>query len=152
MYINNMLSTTHTLTSLPFAFLFDNPILIFISTIIWHFTADTIYHWNFDPADYASFPYLQVALDVSLGPAIALLLLGSQFFTWPILLAILGGNLPDIIHSLWHLSSERIKAKLTWLKPFINFHNQIQWETKNVFLGLIPQSLCITIALIFLAR
>lgn len=145
-----MLSTAHTLTSLPFAFIFDNPVAILGSTIIWHFISDMVLHWNIDPKDYPSFPYIRVGLDVVIGPLITLCAIRAQTFSTPVILAVFGGNLPDIIHGFWYIANEKYRRRMSGLLPFFRFHEAIQWETKRVIPGLIPQGLAIIASLVFI--
>lgn len=136
-----MLSTTHTLISLPLGVYLANPLLAFTAAFLLHFLADMILHWNIYPDDYPRFPFGLVTLDVGGGLILAYLLLGTQTVTAPILAAILGGNLPDILHSLWFLARGDRQSRRwpRFVSKFFHFHHKIQRETRHLVPGLIPQ-------------
>ena len=144
-----MLSIAHTLISLPFAFLFQNPILLFLAAATMHLFADTLLHWNIYPYKFRRYPFELVALDVGGGIAIAWLLLGSQFFTLPVLVAIAGGNAPDIFHAFWEFLSPRQKNKVPrWLKKAFHTHDSLQLETTKVGKGLVSQAISVALAIL----
>lgn len=142
-----MLSLVHTLISLPFGVYFKNPLLILLSTFIFHLLADTLLHWNVYPEQFKKWFYPLAALDVISGIILAWFVMGDKFFTTPILLAILGGNLPDILQGLWDLTPTRLKQKLSYFKPAFHFHDRLQLETKSVSRGIIWQIALIALAL-----
>lgn len=142
-----MLSLAHTVISLPFGFLPLPPWLIFLMALAFHFVLDGLLHWNIYPPQYNRFPFLLVALDIILGLLAAFLLLGSQFFSLSILSAILGGNLPDILQSLWTFAGQPTKGWWRYVYPFFHLHDRIQWETTNIPLGLVSQIIMITIVI-----
>lgn len=143
-----MLSLTHTLISLPFAFLFENPFVIFAGAFIFHLFADTLLHWNIYPEVFKRWFYPLAALDVSLGLVLAWLLTGNTFFTWPILLAIFAGNVPDIMQGLWDLAGPSWQKHLSFAKPFFDFHDRLQLETKDPVRGLVWQAALIACVLL----
>ncbi|MBI4022227.1 MAG: hypothetical protein HY372_02625 [Candidatus Andersenbacteria bacterium] len=136
-----MLSATHTIISLPLGILFENPLLAAASALLAHFAADRLLHWNIYPQDYARFPYGLVAVDVFGGLAAAALLLGDSILSPPVLAAVLGGNLPDILHALWIISGGERRPE-RWPAAFQSlfaFHHRIQRETRQVAKGLLWQ-------------
>lgn len=147
-----MLSLTHTIVSLPFGVYLQNPALIFAAAFLFHLLTDSLLHWNIYPRLYPRFPYRLVALDVIGGLGIAWLLLGDQVITPKVMAAIAGGNAPDVLHSLYWLTSPNkpLARPLAWLKPFFSFHHKIQRETDNIILGLASQIalIALTITLI----
>lgn len=148
-----MLSFSHTLISLPFGLYLKNPLLIFLAAFLFHFFCDSLLHWNIFPFRFKSYPYHLVFLDVTSGLLAAWLLLPDQFLTLPVLAAIWGGNLPDILHGLWDLLGI-IKRRhyLNFLRPFFIFHHRLQHETTSVPHGLISQIILIAIALTLIIR
>jgi len=144
-----MLSTIHTIISLPFGIYFTNPILIFVSAVVFHLFADSILHWNIYPDEMKRFPFGQVALDVIGGLVIAFAVLGNTTFSLPILVAIAGGNFPDVLHTLWSLLSDSTRHKAPrWIQAVFSFHDALQLETRNVAHGLAPQILLAVVALL----
>lgn len=144
-----MLSAAHTLISLPLAVHLQNPLIIFVLAFLLHFILDAILHWNIYPPKYSSYPYTPIITDVFGGAFLAWLLVGNNIFTLPFLAAILGNNLPDILHSLWDISSSKYKA--VWPRVVLrlfSFHDKIQVETKSPLLGLLPQIILIFFALV----
>lgn len=135
-----MLSLSHTLISLPLALLFDNIVIIFLAALIWHIFCDTLLHWNIYPPAWRRYPAGWVALDIISGLAIAWLLLRGQLFSPPVLAAIAGGNMPDIIHGLWNMLPPRSKKTAPrFIRAAFSFHDKSQFETNNIPLGLISQ-------------
>lgn len=133
----DVLSLTHTLISLPFAFYLENPLLIFLAAFVMHLLADTFLHWNIYPYRFKRYPYELVALDVAGGVVLAWLLTGEQLFTLPVLLAIAGGNAPDILHGVWEVAGKNIQDRyFNWAKPLFRFHDHLQLETTSVPRGL----------------
>lgn len=147
-----MLSLTHTLISLPLAYYLDNPLLIFIAAIAGHFLCDTLLHWNLFPDQIPKkFFFPLVAADVGGGLLVAYFLTGNDFFTLPVLLAILGGNLPDIIHQLYELLPAAVKHRwLHWAAPAFVWHDRLQLETHNIGQGLITQATLVFLAIVLL--
>lgn len=147
-----MLSFTHTITSLPFAILMDNPWLIFVNTFLFHALADTLLHWNIYPWKFKRYPVLLVGLDITGGLAIAWYLMGQQIFSWPVLAAIAGGNAADVIHGLWELTPPSKQRKLfPSMHPFFVWHDGLQLETHHVVQGLLWQIVLIAISLVFIS-
>ena len=142
-----MLSAAHTITSLPFAVYLQNPFLIFVAAFLFHLLTDSILHWNIDPKR-RSYPYKLVAIDVSVGIILALLISINRLPLWPTIFAIAGGNAPDIFHTLYDLfCPARYVKYLNWLKPFFDFHYRIQRETNNIPRGLVFQIFLVALAL-----
>lgn len=143
-----MLSFTHTLISLPFAYYFDSPLLIFIAAFVFHLVADTFLHWNLFPEQSKQFFYPLVAVEITLGLVIATLLVGRDIATLPVMAAIAGGNAPDIIHQLWFLLSVPQRRKyFSWAQPAFDFHDNLQHETAHVARGLVSQVIFIALAI-----
>lgn len=136
-----MLSAAHTIISLPLGLLFDNPLLAFVSALLAHFAADSLLHWNIYPQDHPRFPYGIIALDVCSGLTAAALLLGGSLASPAMLAAIAGGNLPDILHTLWMICGGERRPE-RWpraIQSFFAFHHRIQRETPHVAKGLVWQ-------------
>jgi hypothetical protein len=148
-----MLSLSHTLISLPFAFYFKNPILIFTAAFVFHFFCDTLLHWNIYPDNFKKYPAALVAADIIGGLLITYFLIGNQLFTIPVLAAIAGGNAPDVMEGLWSFTPKKIKDNyFTWAKPFFSWHNKLQWETDNFWQGIISQAILISLAIFLILR
>ena len=146
-----MLAISHTIISLPFGIYMENPLLIFLAAFVFHFFADTFLHWNIYPDDYPRFPFGLVTLDVGGGIIAAWLLTSNGLFSLPVLMAIIGGNMPDIIHMIWTLVGKRVETEpLTWKSAFFHFHERIQQETPAVVRGIIPQIIMIVIAVLLI--
>lgn len=130
----------------------ENPVLIFIAAIIFHFFADTLLHWNIYPWKYKKYPFHYVALDVFGGAIAAYIIMGqASFFTIPVWAAIIGGNMPDVLHGLWEFTHNQHKEKyLSKFKKFFVWHDHLQLETLNITHGLIAQAILITVSLILL--
>lgn len=136
-----MLSITHTLVSIVFGLHLEHPIAIFCAAFLMHFFLDTIPHWNLYPEVWGK-KFLPLAfLDVFAGLGVGWLITGSNFFTFPVLLAIFAGNLPDILHVLWEIGRKHgIKlTKNRYVLPFFHTHDKLQFETVTPFYGLIGQ-------------
>lgn len=146
-----MLSLTHTLISLPFGVYLNNPLAIFAAAFVFHLLADTLLHWNIYPEQTGRFFYPLAALDVVGGLIVAWLVMGNQFVSAPILLAILAGNLPDILQGLWDLTGPKMQRALRWLKPAFDFHDRLQLETISMLKGVVWQAILIVIA-VFIVR
>lgn len=135
-----MLSLSHTLISLPLGVYLTNPLQIFIAAFALHVLCDMVLHWNIYPHHYPTFPYKRVALDVVAGPLIAYFFLGQTLFSIPLWVAIAGGNMPDILHSLYFILKQRHRQSLVrWLNPFFYWHDRLQVETIDLVGGLTPQ-------------
>ena len=145
-----MLSAAHTIISLPLGIYLNNPIIIFIFAFLLHFVADALLHWNIYPQDYPRFPYVLVALDILGGLILAYLIVGKSILTLPLLAAIAGGNMPDILHSLWLIAGgERHPEKWPrWVNASFAFHHKIQRETHNIVRGLISQIILALLAIL----
>lgn len=149
-----MLSLAHTIISLPLAIYLDSPLLIIIAGIILHHFLDTLTHWNLYPDQFTRYPYELVVMDFTGGLLIAWAVTGSQFFSIPVLAAIFGGNLPDILHGLWDFLPPRLQQHTPALaKRWLIFHNNIQLETESLRRGLPAQIiLCCLAAGLVLAQ
>lgn len=146
-----MLSLAHTLISLPFGVYLNSPIAIFASAFIFHLLADTLLHWNVYPEQTGRMFYPLAALDVIGGVVVAWLILQGTFFTAPILLAVLAGNLPDILQGLWDLLPKHSQRTLRFLKPAFTFHDKLQLETTRIGKGLIWQAVLVVLAVLLVA-
>lgn len=149
-----MLSLAHTLISLPLGIYLNNPLIIFVAAFALHLLCDMIIHWNICPEYYPSFPYKQVATDVLTGPLVAYLMLGQELLSIPVLAAIIGGNMPDIIQGIWTLLKQVDRQRYVhWLNPFFHWHHRIQVETNDLLLGLTPQLVLVAFSFVLvLAR
>ncbi|MDP3997906.1 MAG: hypothetical protein U1C49_00080 [Candidatus Andersenbacteria bacterium] len=148
-----MLSAVHTVTSLPFAIYLGNIPAILIAAFLWHFLADSILHWNIDPNKPDSYPYFFVSLDVIGGLVVAYFLLGPAMFTPRFLAAIIGGNLPDVIHTVWYLLPPNKRQHwFGWAKWWFDFHHRVQNETKNILAGLATQALAVITAIYLILK
>lgn len=135
-----MLSTFHTIISLPFGLALYNPFLIFVCAFVAHLFSDTLLHWNIYPHHYKKYPFGLVALDVLGGIAISYALLGNYVLSISILAAIAGGNAPDVLHAFWSFLQEPTRKKApAWIRHAFAFHEKIQRETESPSLGLISQ-------------
>jgi hypothetical protein len=146
-----MLSLAHTIISLPFGVIFEHPIAIFFMAFAFHFVLDAVYHWNVSPPQHDKFPIFPVALDIFTGVIVAWIVFGVNVFSLPILAAIAGGNGPDIIHTLWSLKGEPRSKRFPFLTLFFDIHNRIQWETRDITKGLLPQLTTVLIVILSLA-
>src|SRR3989338_49428 len=142
-----MLSLAHTIISLPFGLLPLNPWLIFLLAFLFHLALDGLLHWNIYPPQHNRFPFFLIGLDITLGLLASFILLGDQFFTLPVLSAILGGNIPDILQSFWSFTGKPTKGWWRYIYPLFHFHDKIQWETTNIPLGLVSQIILISIVI-----
>ena len=145
-----MLSLAHTLISLPLGIYLENPWLILLGAIVVHLLCDMLLHWNIYPNDYPRFPYGLVALDVGGGVVLAALLVGPEIFSLPVLVAIAGGNLPDVLHSLLVIAGGEKNPRRfprTVNHPFW-LHHRIQHETRDVARGLASQIILVTLAIL----
>lgn len=142
-----MLSLAHTLISVPFGIYFDNPLLIFLAAFLFHFFADTLLHWNVYPEKAGTLFYPLAFLDVASGLASAWLIVGSEILAAPILLAILAGNLPDILQVGWNILPGASRERLAFLQPAFTFHDKLQYETTNMLHGLVSQTALIALAI-----
>lgn len=142
-----MLGFTHTLVSLPFGIFFDNWLLAGIAAFMFHLFCDTLLHWNIYPQNYPRYPYGLVALDVAAGLSASYLVLGQELLAPTFFAALIGGNLPDIMHTLWQLLHLDKVKMLNAAKPFFIFHERIQQETDDRTAGLTSQVILVGIAL-----
>lgn len=148
-----MLSFTHTLISLPFAVYLQNPVLIFLSAFAFHLFADTLPHWNLYPEQLKRYFIPLVPFDIASGLFAAFLLFGSDVISLPVLTAIAGGNMPDILQGFWELTPRRLKnGPLRSLQPLATFHERLQSETYSVTRGVVSQIILaiLALALIFI--
>lgn len=89
-----------------------------------------------------SYPYTWVALDVVSGLGAAYLIAGNAVFSLSILAAILGGNMPDVLHAYWSMISERQKQQAPkFIHAYFDFHEAIQRETDSAPKGIVSQIL-----------
>ncbi len=143
-----MLSLSHTLISLPFGIYLHNPFLIFVAAFVFHLFTDTLLHWNIYPWKFKKYPYAWVGLDIIGGLFIAWAVTGDQFFTLPVLAAIIGGNAPDVMQGLWDLIPKTQQDRFLFsLKPFFIWHDKLQLETPSAPLGLLSQVILICLAI-----
>jgi hypothetical protein len=143
-----MLSFAHTLISLPLGLYLENPFIIFIAAFTLHLASDVPLHWNIYPQNYKRYPYELVALDIIGGFVAVWLLIGEETFHLPVIAAIAGGNMPDIMHTLWdNASMTERKTRLKIFEPFFIFHEKIQRETPSPLKGLISQVILVVLAL-----
>lgn len=150
-YTVPMLSFSHTLISLPFAYYLDSPLLIFLAAFVFHFFADTLLHWNFFPEQSKRFFFPLVALEILAGLIAAWLLVGTDILTLPVLAAIAGGNAPDVIHQSWELLTRAQRKKyFSWALPGFIFHDKLQNETLNIRKGALSQVALILLAILLL--
>ncbi len=141
-----MLSLAHTVLSLPFGIYIDNIFIIFAAAFVGHLLFDTVLHWNIYPDRFSRYPFELVALDVFAGLGLAYFITGDQFFETRTLVAIAGGNAPDVLHGLWEFMSKPTRKKyFSWAQPFFTFHDKLQLETKSVWRGLAWQVVGIAI-------
>ncbi|MEX1998014.1 MAG: hypothetical protein WEA04_05085 [Candidatus Andersenbacteria bacterium] len=138
-----MLSLAHTLISLPLAYYLEQPLLIFLAAVVGHFLCDSLLHWNlFHDQLRRGIFYLLVALDIGSGLVIAGLVVGSDIWTLPVLAAIIGGNLPDVLQQLYEkLRAAPRKKWLGWAAPAATWHDALQLETTDPLRGLVSQAL-----------
>jgi len=135
-----MLAIAHTIISIPFGLYLENPLIIFTSAFIWHLFCDTLLHWNIYPDNFKKFPTILVALDVISGLIVAWLLINQTLFAIPVLIAIAGGNAPDVLQGIWDVFlNKKQKEKLASIAPFFHFHDSLQLETNSIKLGIISQ-------------
>ncbi len=135
-----MLSVSHTIISLPFGLLLNNPFISFCATFCMHLLSDMMLHWNIYPHHYKKYPYIQVAIDIASGLLLAYALLDTRMFSLPILAAIAGGNAPDVLHGVWSFMPSAAKARAPkWVKSWFSFHKRIQWETDSPLVGGLSQ-------------
>lgn len=147
-----MLSIAHSIISIPFGILFQNPVLAFVSSFAIHLVCDRMLHWNIYPHHYKKYPFLLVALDVVAGLGASYLIAGNTVFTVSVLFAIAGGNMPDILHAGYSALSKRQKKALPkWVLSCFYFHEDIQRETDSIPKGLVSQITMSTVA-IFITR
>lgn len=142
-----MLSLAHTLISLPFAYYLENPFLIFIAAFVFHLFADTLLHWNLFPEQSKQLFYPLVAVEVLGGIVATWLLVGSDILTMPVLVAIAGGNAPDVIHQFWDfLTPKQRQRYFAWIMPAFKFHSDLQSETLSFSKGVVSQVILVAIA------
>ena len=143
-----MLSIAHTLISLPFGYIFQNPIAAFSAAFIMHFVCDHVLHWNIYPHKMRTYPFGLVALDILSGLIVAYIVTGTHFLTWPIIAAIAGGNAPDVLHGLWSFTPEKMQRTFPkFVIAYFKFHENIQRETDSVPRGLLWQIILSAIAI-----
>lgn len=148
-----MLSISHTLASLPFGVFTDNVLLALVGAFVFHLFCDSLLHWNIYPPNFKRYPYEWVALDVLGGVVAAWLLVGHTISAPSVLAAIVGGNLPDVLHGLWEFAGHERREKLPlFMKRFFYFHNRIQRETPHVARGLISQIIVVSLSVLLLTR
>jgi hypothetical protein len=147
-----MLSFTHTLVSLPLGFYFSQPAVALSLAFLLHLWLDSLLHWNIYPQNFKRYPYGLVALDVTAGLLVAWLVTGERFLTPSLLAAIIGGNLPDILHGFWTLAPPTSRRRWPQLAhSFFYLHEHLQKETPRPLTGLISQVIVITLSFAWLA-
>lgn len=132
-----VLAVTHTLVSLPIGAHVESAPAAFALAFLVHLFLDTLLHWNVY-IERHRWPYVWVALDVVGALALAYWLVPDRFFTAPMLAAIAGGNVPDVILGLIDLLRKfglrrTPKHREHW---FIRFHDGLQNETLSPAKGL----------------
>jgi hypothetical protein len=140
-----MLALTHTITSAAVGTTVQNAPLALSIAFLLHLFLDTFTHWNFYTHRHRPI-LLLAALDLGGGLALTVLLLGKEVFAAPVLAAILGGNLPDIIT----FGSRLLKKKSD--SAFMRFHERAQWETYSPAWGMLSQAIAIVVSLVFFRR
>ena len=135
-----MLAISHTIVSATIGNEISNPAVAFGVAFVGHFVCDSFLHWNFFPHKHKHIALLAIG-DVLVGLIVVYLLLGSSFWNLPVLSAILGGLLPDIISFCSYL----LKIKIPF---FSKFHDGIQRETEVFWRGMISQVIVISISLL----
>jgi len=147
-----MTAVAHTLISLPFGVYLQSPVIIFLVTFSVHLLLDTLLHWNLYPHVLGRAFRPLAVLDGLTALLISWLLLGNDFFTLPVLTAIVGGNLPDVMHLSWDMLREETRRKyFSFLIPAFTFHSNLQLETSSFWRGIVWQgilSLAAVIAII----
>lgn len=135
-----MLALTHTVTSAVIGTKIGNPVLCFVLGLALHYLEDSFLHWNFFPHKH-KYIKLWAFLDVLSGLVLSWLIFREIFFTIPVLAAVFGGLLPDVI------SFGAPTFGWNWLNPnwHKNFHDTIQKETEIPWKGLISQALFLVI-------
>jgi hypothetical protein len=144
-----MLSAAHTIISLPFGFLFHNPLMSFFAAFLMHLVCDTLLHWNVYPHQYKHYPFILVGIDVAAGLIVTLALLGEDALTLPVIAAVAGGNMPDILHAFWTFMGTTSKKRVPkWIHTLFHFHERIQRETESPLAGGISQVILCAIAIL----
>lgn len=146
-----MLSLSHTIISLPFAIVLNNPVLIFLAAFVWHIFCDTLLHWNIYPRVGHRYPRELVALDIGAGLLLGWFCTGDAFFSLPVLAAIAGGNAPDILHGLWDMFTPPKAGLPPIIRAAFTFHDRSQLETNSAAAGLISQATLILFSLLAVA-
>lgn len=142
-----MLSLAHTLISLPLAFWLNEPWLIVPVAFVGHLFCDTLPHWNIYPGEFRRYPYELIALEILTGLLLAWWVTGDVFFTWPVWLAIAGGNLPDVLHGFWDLTPPHRRHQAPRVvHMWFRFHDRLQVETQAILPGLVAQAVLIAAA------
>lgn len=151
-----VLAITHTMTSAAIGMHVQSVPFAFALAFLFHLFADTLLHWNIY-LDKHRWPYFWVAMDVLGGLLAAYWLTPEQFFTGPMLAAVLGGNLPDLWAGGLDLRQKlRAKGRSGQSAPamakdaFYRFHEGIQNETLSPARGLAWQIVLLTVALVLL--
>ena len=123
-----MLAVTHIITSAAIGAQVSSTPFAFSLAFLFHLFLDTLLHWNIY-IDKHRWPYFWVVVDVLGGLLATYWLTSEQFFSTPMLAAVLGGNLPDITAGISDLL-KRSKG------GFLRFHEGIQNETSSPWKGL----------------
>ena len=146
-----MLSFSHTLASLPFGVAAPNIVIAFIGAFLFHLFCDHLLHWNIYPHHFKKYPFGLVAIDVIGGFFVAFLIVGDKITDPFLLAAILGGNMPDILHAGWELAGKDRRSKWPhFIQRFFFFHHRIQRETLSPLKGLISQLIVVALSLLAL--
>ncbi|MDA1168996.1 MAG: hypothetical protein O3A36_01505 [bacterium] len=144
-----MLSFSHTIISLPFGFAFTNVFVIFLGAFLMHLVSDMFLHWNIYPHHFKRYPFFLVSLDVVSGLVASYIILDNSLFAIPILVAIAGGNAPDILHAAWSfMGKNRQKRSPKSIQAIFHFHEIIQRETPSPLVGGLWQIVFCSIAII----
>ena len=135
----SMLAIAHTITSAAVGVAVPNAPFAFAISFLLHLFLDTFLHWNLFYHRHRPF-FTLVALDLCGGLLIVFLLLGRDAVSAPVLAAIIGGNLPDVVG----LPSILLK-KTNY--AFHRFHERLQLETTSLRRGILSQVIAIVVAL-----
>lgn len=139
-----MLAFSHTIVSAAIGDSVNNAPTAFALGVAGHFFCDWLLHWNFYPHKHKHIGLL-AAGDVAAGLGAAYFLLGADFWKWPVLAAIFGGLLPDMIAFTAYFFKFRVPY-------FSAFHDNMQNETESFWKGMISQIAVIALSIFFILR
>lgn len=142
-----MLATAHTLIGLPLGIYLDNIWLIFVLSFLLHLAADALPHWNIYLDRFNRYPVIPAFFDVAIGLIASYAVLGNMVFSWQVLAAIAGSNMPDVLSAINRLSPIFQSRWLRFCRTFFYWHDRIQWELTSVTRGLISQVIGVVVAI-----